>query len=489
MNRTKSALFVAAIFSLLTMISRPATAQEPGTCTGGAEFSGRIEQIIDTSDGLIYAVGEGGTYWSCDNGLTWTGGGQPVWSVSIVRDPRDSTKVIVGNKMQYGNNGTGDMPESAWSLVARQDGTLLAGGYSGIWMSADFGDHWTFIEGTESSGVVESMLVDPNNDLHIMASSAFESFRSLDGGYTWDAVTSGVPTDARDFEVDPSNSSVFYAAADLWLLRSSDGGFTWEQAHYGWTKDITFDPTNPLKAYLANSGGNIAFSTDGGNSWSYLFDEWTIYRPYAHRMYVAPNGRVITGTVANGIFYSNDGGASWIPALPGVTPPGGEPTSGVADIRISIQRVSHNGSVSAGTNARFGITVTNYGPDDSTDTHIDISWTVDKPEISPFPGYTTTSNNLACCDSFTLRSGESVTIDFIGKTEPSNYADYALAVTATNAQSPEETYEIAFVTGTTPVNCGLVTCWEAPEGGGGSASILLLIALFSIAIQRRMRQP
>jgi len=485
MNGRNSTHF-ATVLALLIAISGPAMAQDPSACTGDVTVDGRIEQIIDTSDGRIYAVGEGGLYWSCDNGLTWAGGGQNLSALSIIRDPRDSTKVIVGYKVSFdASYGLGDMPVSAWSLVARQDGTLLAGGTSGIWSSTDYGEHWTPISGTESSGSIQGLLVDPNNDLHILASSSLESFRSLDGGLTWDALTSGVPSDVRDFAVDPVNSSVFYAAADLWLLRSPDSGFSWEQVKYAWIKDIAFDPGNPLKAYFASSGGNIAYSIDGAQSWSYLFDEWTIFRPYGHSMYVAPNGRVLTGTTAKGIFYSNDGGSSWVRSVAADpnSPPVDDPSSGIADLRASISTGSN--SVSAGSNVSMTVTVHNYGPDDSTDTTIGLSWVEDGPSGNLNPGFSSSTSNSLCCDGFTVAAGGSVTINVVGSTEANNYADYTLYVTTSNAQSPLERTETLTITATTPVICGLLYCWEAPSGGGGAMGSPVLLFLLSVVVLRR----
>jgi len=485
MNSRNSTL-IGTILALLFAVSGQAMAQDPGACTGDVTVDGRIEQIIDTSDGHIYAVGEGGTYWSCDNGLTWSGGGQGQGALSIIRDPRDSTKVIVGHNASYNSNyGIGDMPDGAWSLVARQGGTLLAGGTYGIWMSTDFGEHWTPISGTESSGPVRALLVDPNNDLHILASSRLESFRSLDGGLTWDAFTSGVPSDVSDFAVDPANSSVFYATAEQWILRSSDSGYSWQQSKYAVAKDIAFDPGNPLKAYFASSGGNIAYSIDGAQSWSYLFDEWTLFRPYAHSMYVAPNGRVLTGTVGDGIFYSNDGGSSWVKSVAADpnSPPVNDPSSGLADLRASIS--TGTDSVSAGSNVNMTITVHNYGPDDSTNTTIGLSWVEDGPLGNLDPGFSSSSSNPLCCNKFTVPAGSSVTINVIGSTEANNYADYTLYVTTSNAQSPVERTETLTITATTPVVCGLLYCWEAPSGGGGSMGLPVLLFLLSVLALRR----
>ena len=488
-----TALVVAG---LLAWMTGPAFAQEPGECVGDTVFEGGIRQIIDTSDGTIYAVGDGGLYWSCDDGVTWTGGGHAVGAISVVRDPRDSTKVIVGYDIDVfsGNTtGTGDMPEPVNALIARQDGTLLAGGNDGIYMSRDFGEHWTLIEGTDSSYTangtsrITAMLVDPNIDQNVMASARLDSYRSTDGGFRWDAMTASVPSDVRDFEVGPTNSTVIWAAAEQWLLRSADSGYTWEQIKYARVEDLAFDPTNPAKAYYAGSGGNIAYTTNGGNYWRYVFDEWDFDRIYARSIFVASNGRVIAGTNGDGIHYSNDGGESWTKAEPASpdAPPPDDPTSGLADIRISIQRAGHDGTVDAGSNAGFTVTITNRGPDDSTSTFVDISWTAAVPDGSPYPEYTMAVSKLSCCENFTIRAGESITINFSGRTEPANYTDYFLGVTVTNAQSPSEEYVSAVVTGVTDVHCGIFTCWEAP-GGGGSTDIFLLIALCGVLSCRRL---
>lgn len=490
MNARNSTL-VTTVFWLLATIPGTALAQDPADCTGDAEFGRLVHEIIETSTGRLYAISENGVYWSCDRGITWSGDGQYIRPWAIIEDPTDPTKVIVGTNLDASGTSIGDLTEVAYALASDSNGKLFVGTDSGVWESHDNGAHWTLLEGSGVWGHVSVLFVDPRNDLNILAgSSADGAIRSIDGGLTWETV-SGLSGKIRDIVVDPANSSVFYAAAEMLLMRSSDAGLTWSNVGQIGPVDIAFDPGNPQKVYMTTTGSNFGYSVDGGDTWRFLYDEWSFYRIYPHSVHVLANGRVIVGTTEGGMFYSNDGGSTFIPSVaadPNAPPPADdEPSSGLTDLYIDFQFHGSNDTVDAGQNIRFTVTVWNFGPDDSTDTVIDLSWSNDDPSSALFQPYTSSSNNPLCCNGFTLPANESVTIEFNGTTEAGNYADYILDVTVTNAQSPIEVNDYYWVTARTEIVCGLVACWEAPESGGGSAGIPFLLVLLGIAARRRMR--
>lgn len=157
---------------------------------------------------------------------------------------------------------------------------------------------------------------------------------SGDGCKTWkDVATQGLnpsPAHVRWLAPYPNNASVLYAGMDGLggLYRSIDTGANWQPASkglppYSWVTALTADLANPSTVYVGlqyirndHSAAYIYKSTDGGLSW----------RSSSLGIHVLPNnGGSVTGlgwsgntlfaaTLSDGIYRSDDRGASWIPA-------------------------------------------------------------------------------------------------------------------------------------------------------------------------------
>jgi hypothetical protein len=156
-----------------------------------------------------------------------------------------------------------------------------------------------------------SLTVDPNDPSIVWAGTngeggQFGIFRSADGGATWTLKASGVSAGEhgivfRGFTVQPGNSRVVWAMAEVptaeWgrefnrvrgrVYRSTDGGESWSLLWDGenLARYLIVDPTNPSVLYLstgifdreadnsdcgAGRGGGLGVlkSTDGGATWA-----------------------------------------------------------------------------------------------------------------------------------------------------------------------------------------------------------------------------
>ena len=98
-------------------------------------------------------------------------------------------------------------------------------------------------------------------------------FKSIDGGDTWSAITSGFPVGSyQPFPMifDPTNSNILYAGGKL--SKTTTGGQSWSVITVGITQNvrtIAIDPTNSQILYVGTSD-YIYKSTNGGNTWTQL---------------------------------------------------------------------------------------------------------------------------------------------------------------------------------------------------------------------------
>ncbi|MBL0141444.1 MAG: VCBS repeat-containing protein [Betaproteobacteria bacterium] len=237
---------------------------------------------------------------------------------------------------------------------------ILVGSVSGgIWKSTNSGASFAVVNDFLANVAVSCLVHDPVTPNTMYACTGegpfYDSirglgiFKSTDGGDTWSLMASTNPTLAND-AANPDRSAFFYvnrlaihpttpatmlAATNRGVFRTTDGGANWAQV-YGTgivgcangrrrAYDIQFDRANGNRAVLGESsysdctttvGGSIAYSLDGGSSWT--------------RVPLSGNGRVeiaqapssVSGGVtqtwyasnnnANGeIWRSTDGGQSW----------------------------------------------------------------------------------------------------------------------------------------------------------------------------------
>ena len=126
-------------------------------------------------------------------------------------------------------------------------------------------------------GCVSAIVIDPQNPSMVYAgSSSHGVYKSTDGGTTWNAVNSGLPSILLDvyvstLAVDPKNAGTLYAGSREGLFKSTDGGTSWSKT--GLTAEpyaLVIDPRNMGSVYAATPAG-LFKSTDGGASWRNLF--------------------------------------------------------------------------------------------------------------------------------------------------------------------------------------------------------------------------
>jgi len=187
-----------------------------------------------------------------------------------------------------------------WAIVNRE-GHQASGNLRGVWIEnrVQEGGHDVFHDAPWSLGVAPT---DPNI---CYATDLFRTYRTLDGGKTWETVTSVREGDAwttrgldvttnYGVEFDPFDvRHIIIDYTDIGAFQSHDGGSTWTSATHGvpsnWrntTYWVVFDPQVRGRLWGAFSGfhdlprpkmwrntdplkfrGGVGISNDGGNTW------------------------------------------------------------------------------------------------------------------------------------------------------------------------------------------------------------------------------
>lgn len=247
----------------------------------GPHRGGRVTAVSGVpSEPATYYIGTpGGGVWKTeDGGQVWKPifDHEPVASIGAVAvAPSDSKVIYVGTGEQAQGNG--------------------------IYKSNDSGLSWTNI-GLRETHVITGIIVDPRNPEVVLVAAAGDHwsgaergvYKTSDGGKSWKKVLyKDVETGVANIETDPDNPSVVYAAL--------------------WTRpDDPFSVDAPEQKKKQDAA--IYKSTDEGSMWNAVEGKGLPTEPMGRTgVAVAPgtNGMRVYAIFTQGLFRSEDGGASW----------------------------------------------------------------------------------------------------------------------------------------------------------------------------------
>jgi uncharacterized protein (TIGR03437 family) len=147
-----------------------------------------------------------------------------------------------------------------------------------LWTSANFGATWTPIDNLPFA-LPQAIVVDPATPATLsLATADLGIFKSVDGGVTWTAVSSGIAaSNVSALAIDPVHPQTLYAAASTTVYKSTDGAASWTAIDNPPAAPIQLfvDAQNPNNVYevLLDTGGvpgtpNFRESSDGGVTWN-----------------------------------------------------------------------------------------------------------------------------------------------------------------------------------------------------------------------------
>jgi len=314
--------------------------------------------------GLLYVTSAAGIHVSEDGGKNWRAVSDPL--------PQPSKFLAIACSSQH--------PQTAYvGFEDMRAGLLRRDKYFGIAKTTDGGRSWTpvyqeaagkpaanveraWIEGFYGgTGAVRDLAVSPTNpDVCYATDQCPRSFRTLNGGRTWEQIISQHAGDDRwtttGFDVttcygvhfDPFNlKNMFISYTDVGLFKSQDGGQTWKSSIAGiprrwqnttyWTE---LDPRTPGLMWGAFASahdlprakmwqrrdpetylGGVGVSTDGGEHWALSnsgMPETSVTHILLDPSSPAGSRTLYACGFGRGVYKSTDNGKSWTLKIDGI---------------------------------------------------------------------------------------------------------------------------------------------------------------------------
>jgi len=516
----------AMVLALLAMASHAQVASAD-VCNGSDAVRGTAHAILEAGARVFVitsASGEhpdgGGIYISCNEGDAWykypgiyDGG------AAIASDPADANTIYatIGGGYVYtsrdaGETWTSSRPVefgnlSVSALATLAGGQVIAGMESGsLLRSDDYGASWQPLPGALPNERIHAVLVAPDNPNLILAVVNTKGvFQSLDGGQNFEPGTlSGVLLplaywDVQDIAFTPSNTSQVNLIDSTGLRLSVDGGYMYSFVNQiSDAIDINFGRRDADTMFVVSEFAGVLRSNDGGQNFTLLVPDPPGPTDWFRSALQLTSGRLLVGTVSQGMYKSDDDGASWQAA--GATPqqPTPAPAPNVtAKLSLSIENRNGNGTIEAGSEARFRIRVQNNGPDVSTNTFVHVVWSLPNTGGAISTAFTLSSSQGSCvitqyadsgCTIGNLGAGASVTVEFRGTTSTSYVGSHGISAFASNDQGAIESASNSVSTTKTILCIGDCGSKKSGGGSGGGAAGLPLLAVLLLLMQwRRMK--
>jgi len=362
--------------------------------TGGLPRLPLSMTVSPTDSNTLYAILHGyGVYRSRDRGSSWTdvssdGSGLPHCGFfSLVVDPTDAdTLYLVGgcdvqfqtfkssgldpydvNTIYRSQNSGNTWERLGGSVFGRDSGaikalafygkladTMLAAAENGMFISLDHGETWRQdhslpYDTLGGVAVAENSILAMTNGGGVLRGTI-----SVSGQVLWEdeACVTAQVFFAQVINHPTETNTLFSSGYPGGVFKSIDRGVTWHETNFGLPSFSVDDPlrqgyyalaissSHPNVLYLGLYGKGVYKSTNGAVTWKPTNgSQWEMAGRKITSLAVHPtNGDRVVVSTEDGVFQSNDGGASWHSAQTGL------PTSDVKLVYFA-----PNGALYAGT--------------------------------------------------------------------------------------------------------------------------------------------
>jgi len=186
----------------------------------------------------------------------------------------------------------------------------VAGG-NGLHRSDDAMKSWRVLTDWRTEEIL-SVAQDPVDSALLFVSTPWGVFRSTDDGKSWQRAMRGMKKNyVQKVVIDRSDRRTLYACVEDDLYRSTDQGEHWTALHAGVrdVMNVLQHPLNPQHLLVGTEDHGVRVSTDGGMSWS---SGGGLPNTAFYGLAVSSDGKTLyAGGYLTGLWKSTDGGATW----------------------------------------------------------------------------------------------------------------------------------------------------------------------------------
>jgi photosystem II stability/assembly factor-like uncharacterized protein len=204
---------------------------------------------------------------------------------------------------------------SASGSVGYADAASISGD-DAIYRTVDSGRTWQ-LTATHLPYNASLLVIDPSTPSTVYALSAPSLYKSMDAGDTW---TKAIYPSQNNYPpsflaIDATDSNRLFLILGYMpsrVLRSIDGGITWQQLSTGLPYNanaIAIDPNQPSVVYSAGSFENVFRSQDGGDTWTQLLPGTS--PSFVRAQLTVDSSSVLYATASAGIYRSMDRGETY----------------------------------------------------------------------------------------------------------------------------------------------------------------------------------
>jgi photosystem II stability/assembly factor-like uncharacterized protein len=145
---------------------------------------------------------------------------------------------------------------AALYLSPNSDGNMIARTPLGLYMTKDYGEHWSTIAFPLPPSEVSDMAIPPDSGCPLFAATRLGLYSSPDGGATWYANLGGIPASTVSTVIYRDDMNA-YAVEYGQLYQTADGGKSWKAV------PTTFKSTRIRRLWMPNRKSDRLYGITG----------------------------------------------------------------------------------------------------------------------------------------------------------------------------------------------------------------------------------
>ncbi len=232
-----------------------------------------------------------------------------------------------GESWKLANTGLGLGPATKIAINPATPSTLYAAVVGpGVFRSTDGAGTWKSATTGISEQIIQDLVIDPSTPSTLYAATISGAFKTTNGGGNWSPINTGLTsTFVRKLAIDPATPSVLYAGLLTNVFKSVDGGAHWNPTGAGLPSfpsiaSLIVDPTSPTRVYAGTVLHGVFVTTTAGGGWAPANTGLSDGTVQALAIDVEDPATLYAGMAGagGGVFITGNAGASWLPSNSGL---------------------------------------------------------------------------------------------------------------------------------------------------------------------------